>query len=659
MPQWLVLPSALAMLALAAVPGHAAEAWKPVDAADLALQACPFEPNADAEALFWDVQVEDVSDAQGLNTVLEHYLRIKLFNQRGVAKYGTVDIPYAAGTLIGEVRARTIRPDGTIVPLGSKAVFERVTLKAGSLKIKNKSFAMPGLVPGAIIEYRYREIRGDALSHYLRLYFQREIPVRSVTYSLKPLYIPEYVMRSRAFHGRVGAFTSAPGGFHSTTVSNLPSYRDEPYMPPDNQVRLWMLVYYSPEIEPSADEFWKDYAVETYRDWKSSMKVTGEIERAAREAVGDATAPMEKLRRLYDGCRARIRNTRDAASDMSEEQRDKLKANKQPADALKRGSGSGFDINMVFAALCSAAGFEVRVARLADRSDLFFDRTFADGYFLRTYNVAVKVGEGWRFFDPGSPWVGFGRLRWQEEGVTALVCDSKGPQWVETPMSEPQDSRTLGLGTFRLDDSGALEGDVRLEYTGHSASRRRDDWLDDPAEKREQVLRDQVIQSLGSAEVTAVEFENGTDHDKSFVCRYHVRVPGFALKTGKRMVLQPAYFQRGDKPLFPAAERVYPVSFAHPWSTVDSVRIEFPEGWKLEGGESPAPVVAEGVCRYQPSIGVSGDGRLLVWTRELDFGIGGSVWFAREHYSGVKRLFDTIATRDQHAVTLRPAAASE
>ena len=63
---------------------------------------------------------------------------------------------------------------------------------------------------------------------------------------------------------------------------------------------------------------------------------------------------------------------------------------------------------MLFGAMAIAAGFEVRIARLSDRSDVFFDPSFANSYFMNTFDVAVKVGNQWRFFDPGNRYVPFG-----------------------------------------------------------------------------------------------------------------------------------------------------------------------------------------------------------------------------------------------------------
>jgi hypothetical protein len=57
--------------------------WRPVDPAELALKTSSVEKDADAEALIWEVRVSDEVDGSTVRTVLSHYLRIKIFTERG------------------------------------------------------------------------------------------------------------------------------------------------------------------------------------------------------------------------------------------------------------------------------------------------------------------------------------------------------------------------------------------------------------------------------------------------------------------------------------------------------------------------------------------------------------------------------------------------
>ena len=164
----LTLRLCLALLCLTAVANqHPALAsdWKPVDPAELALKAPKVEKDADAEALFWEVRVADEVDGGTPRTVLNHYVRIKIFTERGRETQSKIDIPFLSSWSIKDIAARTIKPDGSVVEIRKEDILERIIVKEGRLKIKAKSFAMPGVEPGALIEYRWKEVRSDRLAN--------------------------------------------------------------------------------------------------------------------------------------------------------------------------------------------------------------------------------------------------------------------------------------------------------------------------------------------------------------------------------------------------------------------------------------------------------------------------------------------------------------
>lgn len=635
--------------------------WRPVTPADLAAKTPVVEKDADAEAIFWEVRVADEVDGSVAKTVMRNYIRIKIFTERGRESESRIDIPYLKDWSIKDIAARTIKPDGSIVELKKEDVFERTILKSSGLKIKAKSFAMPGVEPGAIIEYRWREVHNDRFAHYLRLHFQREIPVRSVKYYIKPFSDPDFPfgMRAKTFQFNPQGFQKEKDGFHSITATNMPAFREEPRMPPEDSVRPWMLIYYSEDRKSaSPSEFWKTYGKEVYEANKSRTKVSDEVKQAAAKAIGDAAAPEEKLDRLFEFCRSSIKNISNESSGMTAEQRANLKDNKSPADTLKRGAGTGGDIDMLFAALATAAGFETRIAHLSDRSDVFLDRSFPDDYFMQTYDIAVRVGDKWLFYDPASTYVPRGMLRWQEEGQDALVADPKEPNWIKTPLSSPDKSRQKRVARLRLAEDGTIEGDVRIEYSGHFAVDQKNLNDGDSPAQREQTLRDSIKERLSTAELSDIKIENVNDPVKPFVYQYHIRVPGYAQRTGKRIFLQPGFFARGQGPLFASSERKNDIYFHYPWSEEDEVLIELPAGYVTDNADAPAPFGSAAISEYRTSMGITKDGKTLVYKRNFFFGGGGAILFPVTAYDQLKGFFDKLHQQDDHTITLKQGPAT-
>jgi uncharacterized protein DUF3857/transglutaminase superfamily protein len=625
--------------------------WRPIDPGALALKAPLVEKDADAEAIFWEVRIDD-SSLEELS--LRNYIRIKVFTERGKESQSKVDLTYLGSNRITDIAARVIKSDGTIVELKKGDVFERTIVKANGIKLKAKSFALPGVEPGSIIDYRWREIRPGGSANGLRLQLQREIPVETVSYFLKP-YLG---MRYLPFHFGEAKFVEDKGGFFRMSSNNMPAFHEEPNMPPEDAARSWVFLYYNEDTKFDPDKYWKDLGKKIFEVSKNDMKVSDEVKTAAASIVGDATTPEEKLRRLYDFCRTKIKNIDDDASGMSDDEKKKLKENKSPADTLKRQMGRGSNIDMLFGALARAAGFDARLALSGNRDDVFFQKILSNAYFLGSAFIAVWVGEQWQYFSPAEMYTSFGMLGWREDNQETLITDAKEPQWVKTSASAPEKSVERRTANLRLLEDGTLEGDVLIEYTGHLGFDKKEYNDDDSPAQREETLRDSVKNRMSTAELSDIKIENVTDPIKPFVYAYHIRVPGYAQRTGKRIFLQPGFFERGISPVFSGSQRIHPIYFHYPWLEQDEVTIELPTGYALDNADAPSSITVGQLTAYKPSIAVTKDGKTLIYKRHFFFGGGGGIIFPVTSYTDLKSVFDAINKSDSHTITLKQSAAT-
>jgi hypothetical protein len=627
----------------------AGDDWRAIDPAQLAMVASTVEKDADAEAIFWEVRVDD-SKVDELS--LKHYVRIKVFTERGKESQSKVDIPYLGSTQIKEIAARVIKADGSIVEMKKDDVFERTIVKISGAKLKAKSFTLPSVEPGAIIEYRWREVIPGGSANRLKLEFQRDIPVENVTYYLKPFDF----MRYEPF--RLDArFVKDKDGFSKITATNLPAYRDEPRTPPENELRSWVLLFSSPEKDLNVDRYWTDYGKRVYEGAKNLIKPDGEVKNQIAKIVGEATDPQEKLRRIYDFCRTKIKNTSDDASGLTDDDRKKLKNNNSPGDTLKRGQGTSTDIDCLFAALVQAAGFEAHLALSGNRDDFFFRKSLANSYFLGSSFIAVKVSDQWQFFSPAEMYTEFGMLGWPEESQDALILDPKEPFWIALPLSGPEKSLENRSAKFKLSEDGTLEGDVKIEYSGHLGFDKKEYNDDDSPTQREATLKESVKKRLSTAELSDIKIENVADPLKPFTYTYHIRIPGYAQRTGKRLFLQPDFFTHGAGPLFPAATRKYEVYFHYPWSEKEHIVIELPAGFTLDNPDAPTsitPEMTQKICANK--VKILSDGHEIVYDRDFFFGGAQGISFPVTSYPAIKQLFDMINQSNEHTITLKQTA---
>ena len=654
-------------MALSLYPAAFAADWLPIDQQALALKTPKLDPNADAEVLLWDVRLTDEVMGSNLRLGFVHYLRVKIYNDRGVESQGTVDLTWEGKGKVSDIAARTIKPDGSIIELKKNAIFDKTVAKSRDVKLKAKSFALPGVEPGAIIEYRYKEYRDDQLAHLLRLDFQRDIPTWHARYHIKPIQLPGFVMQAKPFQAAATPFTEEPQGYYMTEMRDIPAFKEEPRMPPSASVRPWLLIYYVKANRRVVEEKdvireWETLAKELHKNFQDEIKPNGDIKKALPAILGDASTPREKLMRISRYCRTQIKRVfhdRDALSNDEQEQYlKKRKRGHSPSDTLKAGRGLSGDLNPLFASLAAAAGFDVRIARLPGRNSIFFEKSFPNIDLFARSNIAVNVEGEWLFFDPSAPYVTEGMLRWPEEGAAALVSDPKEPIFLTTPFSEPEKTVATRRATLTLGADGTLEGDVEVEYTGHLSVSRKSSYDALTPQERQDRLTEAVQDDLPEGtEVSKVEFESVTDPDKPFCYRYKIRIPGYAQVTGKRVFLQPAFFQKGNTAEFPTSTRVHDIHFSFAWTEKDDVTIQLPDGFSGSNVTEPQSIGFGEVGEYKVGLLINENGALH-YRREFAFGRGGRVIFPKAAYQQLKTVFDKVHENDTQLVTITAQTAA-
>jgi hypothetical protein len=630
--------------------------WRPIAPADLQAQSAVVEQGADAEAIFWEVKVDD-SDAREL--ALNHYVRIKIFTDKGRDDFARHDVAFAKGRKIRNLEARVTKPDGSESFVDKNDIHERDLVKANGFKVRAKSIAFPNLEVGSIIEYKYREVVDQGAADQMRLSFQTEIPIRHIAYYVKP-FSGTRAMVAVPFNMGTAGFVKDKDGFHKAEMRNVPAFKEEPSMLPEDQVKSWYYIYYTGQYEKDPDNYWKQISKNVYDISKSSLKPNKEVETVTADLLQGAATDDEKLERIYNFTKTQIKNT-TYAENVSDEEKKQAAKNKSAGDTLKYKLGTAGDIDQLFGAMARAAGYEARIALSGNRSDLFFDRTVPNlRLMLGSSSIAVQVGGQWRFFSPASYFVPYGMMSWIEEDQVALIGDSKELLFVKIPLSDAARSMQTRTGKFKLDSQGTLTGEARIEYTGHQAFRHKMLNRGDSRTEQENRLKELVRATMGStAEVENITIENINDPEKPFAYGFKVTIPGYAQRTGRRVFFQPNVYERASQPRFTASSRKYDVYIPYPYSSKDEFTLELPAGFSLESPEVPGELAdAQGIGKHKTSISVSSDGRTLNYIRNFSFGNGGFLRFPAASYQAVKGLFDAFHKADSHQLTLLTETAS-
>jgi hypothetical protein len=614
------------------------------------------EKDAGVEALFWNVHVEDVFAGQDSQRILRHYVRLKIFDDKGKEKAATIDIEFGDKTGITGVAARVIKADGTILEMKKDAVFERDLVRAGGAKKRVKSFAVPGVEPGAIVEYRYTEIRDNPDLLYARLQLQREYPIAKVTYFVKPLpaeYSGGYRMSVWSFNCKVSPLKQERDDYESFSLENVAAFHEEPLMFGEPNVRPWLLLYYRHDEKRDPDKYWSEVGRKFYNELKSSLQVNDGLKQTVAEVTTGAKSDEEKVAVLIRYIRHNTRGFYDAGVTDADRAKAKMPKNRQrtSADVLKSGVGTADERNLLFAAMASSAGLDTRPALLPSRQDILFDPRMADSYFLDSVDMAVKIGDQWKIYDVSASHLPPGMLSWAEEGVPALLSDPKKPSFINSGIAPPEASQTSRRGKFTLSADGELEGDVDEIYTGHAAGDQRSEMDGESEARQQEIIKARIVAVYPQGAVDGIAVKNVEDATQPLTIHYHLKLTGYAARTSKRMLLQPLFFQRATAPLFSADTRLYPVNFHYAWEETDNVTITLPAGFKLENADEPAQFNFGKPGTYTTAIRQVGDNQLTA-TRHFVFGKEGSLIFDRTMYPQLKSVFDRIHGNDTGSVAL-------
>jgi hypothetical protein len=634
--------------------GASAGEWKPVTSAELEMKAPLVDKTADAEAIFWEVRVLDELKGGYLETTRNHYLRIKLFTERA-REHAKVELTYLNKMNVTQIAGRTIKPDGRAVEMKRDAVFDTEVVKGRNLRVRAKTFTLPDVQPGDVIEYQWTQSESDAASNYMRLPLQRDIPVETVLYLIKPLDLnnyPNFGMKAWTFHAERVPMQQMANGFTAIEYHNMAAFREEPDMAPEDELRSWLLIYYADNEQRKPETYWPGIGKSNYAAYQKDMKVNGDAKKIAAEAVASAKTDEEKARAIYAWVRKNVKNV---FTEASAEERRGFKENRSSADTLKQGLGTGYDINIAFATLCEAAGLNVRMARTGDRSEMFFNKTYTDPYFLRGTLVAIKIGGEWKYYDPASTYLPFGFQPWQQQASLALITDGKNPEWSQVPLSKAAESQEAYSAQLKLDAEGGLSGSVRVTYTGHLAASERAELFQKSAAEREQYLLDNLKAQFGNPAVTEVKWDGIEDAEKAVTVSYKLDLPNYVQKTGKRIFVQPAIFEHNLAVRFPNSERTYPLYFHFPWSEVEAVTIEVPPGYEFDHPDIPPAIIAGNTVSWKASAQIV-NGNQLAYKRTFQFGDDGNIILPPKAYPSVKKIFDAIHDADEHTIALKQAA---
>jgi len=637
----------------AAVPclPSASEDWLPIPPADLALKDNPAEPGANAMILYRS------SDMDSLESSVREYVRIKIFTQEGT-KEANVELPFNSKKVnILDLRARTIHPDGSIVNFEGKA-FEKTIVKASGVKYLAKTFTLPDVHPGSIIEYRYRE-QGDSHRYVNESWtITSHLYTRDAHFVIRPNKDSSYALRYRQYGlPKEAVPVRQSNGTYTMDIHDIAGLEEEEYRPPESALQVHVDFYYvfgNSAQNETTEKFWNRIGQTMSEDVDQFLNKKSALQADVARTVNADDPPEVKLRKIY----ARVQKIRnlsieDAKSE-KEQKQEQIKPNNNVEDVFKHNYASDRELNYTFVGLARTAGFSSSAVFVAPRHVVFFLPDMMDTSQI-TYDIVwVHAGTQDYYLDPAASAFPFGILPWYETNTRGIRCSKTGGEIVTVPPAPPTEATEVRTAELEIDSDGEASGKLIVDFTGQLAAARRGESREEDEAGRRKTIGDEIQGWLpaGSAyEVTAIT--NWENKDLPLHVEGTAKIPNLGTAAGRRMLVPASPFQARQTAAFHAEKRLYKVYFNCPYEEIDDVKLKVPAEYKVES-VPPARQAKPGIVSYEISAAQQGGvvevKRLLV----LD-----GMTFSVTSYPALRNFFNTVKTDDDAQIVLQNAESAK
>lgn len=634
---WLLLLSSLPLL-------HAVD-WQPVNPAELQMKDLPEQPGAPAFILYRE---EIADDERGF---LYAYLRVKVLAEAG-RKHADVQIPYYSDEFnISEVRGRTIHPDGTIVEFQGKP-FDKMVVKGKNIRQKVKSFSLPDVQVGSILEYKFT-VHWEYFHWAPEWTLQEDLFQRKIHLAFKTTSRSLYDRHGEALRG-VAWVSMLPEGVsvknaantYEVDATNVPAFVEEEHMPPSFPFRYYVRFYYVGA--GTADKYWSEQGGFWNKDTEHFMGKKGGISDTLAKIVSPSDTPEQKVKKIYTYVGTLENQTYKPRKTEQEIKVQHQKENRGAEDVLRQQTGDRNEITDLFVAMVRATGIPAWAMLVTDRSQTFFESRYLSMRQFAAEIAIVQLNGKDVFLDPGTKYCPYGLVYWKYAGTQGIrQTPNGGTEIASTPLPDYMSALTKRVARLRLNDQGQVEGALAAGFFGQEALHRRLEGLQTDDVGRTKLLEDEAKTWFpADAQITVTKGPDWNGIDAPLVVEYQVTSP-LLVSAGKRLLMPVNLFEYNHPAMFTHTDRVHPVYLDYPSRAMDDIKVTLPESVQVE--DLPANVSAKlDYALYKSDR--KQDKNVINSTRDLAVA---SFAIQLSDYKELKGFFDKVKEYDDQQILLK------
>ncbi|MCP4583576.1 MAG: DUF3857 domain-containing protein [candidate division Zixibacteria bacterium] len=453
--------------------------WKQPPPELLQQTVCPMDSTADAMVAQKETEFEVVYERGGsVYLQVKFKKRIKIYTESGLS-YAEYKEYYDRNKDIKSIKAFCYTPSGEKIKLSKNEIYEELVIKdkQKNIKVKSKSFAMPGVTPGCVIDIFIESIHENLL--FPPVYrFHEDIPVQYANFRLiLPQYFEyAYVINNETLiniekHQEQLTMVGSTKGklLFICEGSGIAAIEDESLRPPKRNLVTDIYValtlfnngYFKKEFADSWESLIKHYT----ESFKKSLKKSKKARKVADSLKYDGAGEDDLIKLAYDYTRDRWANSGAWGIGGPSDKVDKM---------MKWESLDAENKSTILCAILKHLGIESEVVWVcsddADYSPINFPS-------LRMFDYAlVYIPSKSLYLDPADPGGQVGILDAALSNRFICLPFGNGQLLGYTPEFEKISGSVVNLRLKLTDDNG-LQGDGDIIYYNQAAIEARRDFM--------------------------------------------------------------------------------------------------------------------------------------------------------------------------------------
>ncbi len=482
-----------------------------------------------------------------------HYL-VKVLNERGKENFAESAIEYdSTFEKIELVYARTIKPDGSVVYVGSRHIRDLSKYLNFPLYSNARVFiiSFPEVSMGAALEYKIK-IKRSQLVNKKDIFFSYPVqayePVIFAEFNLvlpkeKSLKVKVINEEYNDFGANLKPVKEEKGGnlIYRWRFKDISQIIPEPNMPESVEI--------NPSILLSTFDEWKDI----YNWWwglaKDKINADNSIKAEVKRLIKGKPTDLEKARAIYNFC---AKDIRYVAVEYGE-------AGYEPhlaSEIFRNKYGDCKDQAVLLVTMLREAGLSAFPVLIGTKEYYNLNKDFPSALFNHCI-VALYLGNKITFLDPTAETCSFGDLPLGDQGRRVLIFKDNGYNIEDTPLYPGEHNLVKQELKLKVNEDESISGS-KVNITLGAYDQKQRHWLLYTQPELIQDTLKNIIQEVSiGANLGNYKIENLNDLNIPIVLSYDFRGPEYFTKAGSlRIMPQLASI---DTSLIAKENRKYPI----------------------------------------------------------------------------------------------------